>query len=59
MPDYANAKFYLGVALTQLGRLDEARQQFEALLTTNPDNKELKAALDKLNKNTKARGTLR
>lgn len=49
-PDYANAKYYLGLALAQLGRLDEARSQFEALLLTNPDSMEVRAALEALGK---------
>ena len=48
-PDYANAKYYLGLTLTQLGQLDEARAQFEALLVTNPDSEEVKAVLESLN----------
>ena len=48
-PDYANAKYYLGIVLAQLGRLDEARGQFEELLITNPDSEEVKAVLRELN----------
>lgn len=47
-PDYANAKYYLGLTLAQLGRLDEAREQFEALALTNPDNKEIELILEDL-----------
>lgn len=49
-PDYANAKYYLGLTLVQLGRLDEAQTQFEALLLTNPDSGEVRAALEALGK---------
>ena len=48
-PDYANAKYYLGLSLANLGRKNEARVQFEDLLVTNPDSKELKQALEDLN----------
>ena len=51
-PDYANAKYYLGLTLIQLGRWDEARAEFDALLITNPDNEEIRAALDSLRKNS-------
>lgn len=47
-PDYANAKYYLGLALAQLGRFDEAREQFEDLTVTNPDNEEVRLILEKL-----------
>ena len=48
-PDYANAKYYLGLTLLELSQLDEARAQFEALLVTNPDSEEVKAVLESLN----------
>ncbi len=48
-PDYANAKYYLGLTLIKLSRLDEARAQFEDLLVTNPDSEEVKAVLESLN----------
>lgn len=44
-PDYANAKYYLGLSLAQIGKLDEARGQFEELLITNPDSKEVQLIL--------------
>jgi len=44
-PDYANAKYYLGLALAQLGRLDEAQEQFEDLAITNPDSEEVRLIL--------------
>ena len=47
-PDYANAKYYLGLALAQLGRLDEAQKQFEDLSITNPDSEEVRSILKDL-----------
>lgn len=40
-PDYANAKYYYGLALDKLGRHEEAILQFEDLLKANPENKDL------------------
>ena len=53
-PDYANAQYYFGLTLAQLGQSDKAREQFEALLVTNPDSEEVKAILEQLrtDKNT-------
>lgn len=48
IPDYANARYYLGLSLANLGYREEAKAQLEILLTTNPDNPELKAALEAL-----------
>ncbi|MFZ2484723.1 MAG: tetratricopeptide repeat protein [Minisyncoccia bacterium] len=45
VPDYANAKYYLGLSLARLGRLDEAQRQFESLLATNPDNAEVQSII--------------
>lgn len=47
-PDYANAKYYLGLTLEKLGRKDEAKRQFEELLISNPESAELKEALERL-----------
>ena len=49
-PDYANAKYYLGLALIKLLRFDEAQSEFEALLLTNPDSVEVRDALEILRK---------
>lgn len=49
VPDYANAKYYLALALQRLGRTDEARIHLGQLLVANPDNQELKAAIEALN----------
>lgn len=40
-PDYANAKYYYGLALDKLGNHDAALAEFEDLLKTNPDNTDL------------------
>jgi len=50
LPGYANAKYYLGLTLEQLGRKDEALVHFEELLATNPDNAEIKEAIERLSK---------
>ena len=47
-PDYANAKYYLGLSLAQLGQLDEARVQFEDLALTNPESAEVQLILEDL-----------
>lgn len=47
-PKYANAQYYLGLSLAQLGRLEEAREQFEALAVSNPDSTEVRAMLQEL-----------
>jgi len=44
-PDYANAQYYLGLTLIELGDKSRAKQIFEALATTNPNNTELEAVL--------------
>lgn len=47
-PDYANAQYYLGLTLTQLGRLEDALKQFEAVSVTNPDSEEVKQIIKEL-----------
>ena len=47
-PEYANAKYYLGLSLASLGEKDKARVYFEELLVSNPGNAELKQALENL-----------
>ncbi len=49
-PDYANAQYYIGLALAQLGRLDDALKQFEVLSSSNPDSLEVKQIIDDLKK---------
>ncbi|MCX6714058.1 MAG: tetratricopeptide repeat protein, partial [Candidatus Vogelbacteria bacterium] len=41
MPNYANAKYFLGLSYDGLGQKDLARQQFEEILKSNPNNKEI------------------
>lgn len=48
VPDYANAQYYLGLSFARLNMLDEAREQFEALSLTNPDNEEVRMILESL-----------
>ncbi|MBX4199170.1 tetratricopeptide repeat protein [Candidatus Parcubacteria bacterium] len=47
-PDYANAKYYLGLALDKLGKHAEAIAQFEDLAKTNPGNELVLQALANL-----------
>lgn len=47
-PDYANAKYYLGLSYAKLKRTSEAKNQFEDLLVTNPDSQEVKDAIEAL-----------
>ncbi|MEK7227498.1 MAG: tetratricopeptide repeat protein [Patescibacteria group bacterium] len=47
-PEYANARYYLGLTLSGLGRLTEAQKEFETLTKTNPNNPEVEAALASL-----------
>lgn len=41
VPQYANIKYYLGISLAKVGQFDLAKQAFEDIKLTNPDNKEL------------------
>jgi tetratricopeptide (TPR) repeat protein len=47
-PNYANAQYYLGLSLAQLGKLEESLEQFEALSLSNPESEEVKAILEEL-----------
>ncbi|MDO8521243.1 MAG: tetratricopeptide repeat protein [bacterium] len=47
-PQYADAKYFLGLVYFQLGRSQEAIQQFTDVQTLNPDNKEVVAILQNL-----------
>lgn len=49
-PDYANAKFYLGLTLAKLGNYEEAISIYEDLDKSNPGNTDVKAALEALHK---------
>ncbi len=48
IPVYANAKYFLGLSYEKLGRLEDAKRQFEDLARTNPENAEIKLILDNL-----------
>jgi tetratricopeptide (TPR) repeat protein len=41
VPDYANAKYFLGISYYQIGKKDNAIAQFESLAKTNADNEEV------------------
>lgn len=47
-PNYANAKYFLGLSYAELDRSDEAIKVFEDLKATNPDSAELDLILDNL-----------
>lgn len=44
-PDYANAKYFLGLVQYRLGNVGESVALFEGLATTNPNNTEIVRAL--------------
>lgn len=48
VPDYANAKYFLGLSYSVLKRDDDAVKQFEDLAKSNPDNEEVKSILQNL-----------
>ncbi len=48
VPDYANAKYYLGLTLDRLDMTDEAIKQFEDLQRTNPGNADVQNVLNNL-----------
>lgn len=45
---YANARYFLGLALARLNKNQEALVQFEEVLKTNPDNKEITLMISNL-----------
>ena len=47
-PQYANAKYFLGLSYDRVGRENDAISQFENLVATNPDNQEVKFILENL-----------
>jgi tetratricopeptide (TPR) repeat protein len=47
-PDYANAKYFLGLSMAKLGKYAEAIKYFTELATQNPDNKEISEILSDL-----------
>lgn len=54
VPDYANAKFYLGLSQDKLDMSKEAIATFEELIVTNPDNELLESILANLRANKDA-----
>lgn len=48
VPVYANARYFLGLSYSRLGRNAEAIAQFEDLKLTNPDNAEVNMILNNL-----------
>jgi TolA-binding protein len=48
VPDYANARYFLGLAYDRLNRESDAIAQFEAIQKTNPDNAEVNLILSNL-----------
>jgi tetratricopeptide (TPR) repeat protein len=47
-PVYANARYFLGLSYSKLGKVKEAITQFEQISATNPDNSEVKTILSNL-----------
>jgi tetratricopeptide (TPR) repeat protein len=45
---YLNARYFLGMSYQKLGRLDDAKKQFELLQQVLPDNQDIANALDGL-----------
>lgn len=45
---YSNARYFLGLAYSKLGRTKDAISQFEAVLQLNPDNKDIAQILSNL-----------
>ncbi len=48
LPDYANARYFLGLSLWRIGDTEGAIAQFEEIQRTNQDNMEIGAILDNL-----------
>ena len=48
VPDYANAKYFLGLAYAAVNRIPDAIRQFEDIQRTNPDNAEIQIILGNL-----------
>ena len=48
VPDYANAKYFLGLSYYKLGRIENSILQFEEVDVTNPDNQEIQLVLSNL-----------
>lgn len=52
--DYSNARYFLGISYSQVGRNADAIAQFEAIEKLNPDNQETKKILANLHAGRKA-----
>ncbi len=48
IPDYANAKYFLGLSYFELGRRTDAIKQFEEIKSSNPENSEIDSIIDNL-----------
>ena len=46
--EYANARYFLGLSLSKLGKVNEAIEQFVIIQKSNPDNKEIVSILENL-----------
>lgn len=47
-PQYANAKYFLGLSYYLVGAKDKALEQLKGVLETNPDNADVKTAVENL-----------
>lgn len=47
-PSYSNAKYFLGLSYSKLGRIADALRQFEDIKVMNPDNEEVRSILNNL-----------
>lgn len=47
-PQYANARYFLGLSYSKLGRVDDAIEQFVEISKNNPDNQEIQLILKNL-----------
>ena len=47
-PDYANAKYFLGLSYEEVGEHEKAIKEFEEIKITNPDNTEVQAIIANL-----------
>jgi tetratricopeptide (TPR) repeat protein len=53
-PAYANARYFLGLSYSEVGRLNDAIEQFEIIKTSNPENREVDNILNNLKSGRKA-----
>lgn len=47
-PQYANARYFLGLSYSKVGKINEAIEQFKIILTTNQDNEEVRMIIKNL-----------